>query len=409
MARALYYEGITVEYFEKEVKLQIEGQNVPVKKKGKYFISADNPDLQSKSLLKLAKKIIKNSDRLLARKAVKEKHLKKLKKGVKQWNKWRQKRPEIRPVLYGSSLREIDFTDIDFSNADLRDADLHKSVLRNANFHEANLGGADLTHANLKMANFCRTDLYKTNLSHADLTEANLQGTQLAMTNFSGAQLVECRIYGLSAWDLELDDAVQKNLNIVYRNNFIEYADAEEDQYANLIVDDIRVAQFIYLLLKNKPIREAIDTISSKVVLILGRFKPSTKQVLNRLRIDLKDEGYVPIMFDFEKPYSRNFIETVVTLAHLSRFVIADVTKPKIVIQEIPEIVKNIAIPLIPIKLSKKKEKKFSHELLTLSDLRKNHKSLLDTYIYESPETLFNNLKSKVIKPAEKRLKELND
>jgi hypothetical protein len=37
-------------------------------------------------------------------------------------------------------------------------------------------------------------------------------------------------------------------------------------------VDNLAVAPFIYLLLKNETIRHVIDTITSKVVLILGPF-----------------------------------------------------------------------------------------------------------------------------------------
>ena len=36
-------------------------------------------------------------------------------------------------------------------------------------------------------------------------------------------------------------------------------------------LDNLKVAQFVYLLLNNAEIRDVIDTITSKVVLILGR------------------------------------------------------------------------------------------------------------------------------------------
>jgi len=45
-----------------------------------------------------------------------------------------------------------------------------------------------------------------------------------------------------------------------------------------ITVDNIEVAQFIYLMLYNQKIRDVIDTITSKVVLILGRFTPERKQ-----------------------------------------------------------------------------------------------------------------------------------
>ena len=45
-------------------------------------------------------------------------------------------------------------------------------------------------------------------------------------------------------------------------------------------MDDLEIAQFIYLLLNNQKIRHVIDTITSKIVLILGRFTPERKAVL---------------------------------------------------------------------------------------------------------------------------------
>ena len=39
-----------------------------------------------------------------------------------------------------------------------------------------------------------------------------------------------------------------------------------------ITVDNIEVAQFIYLMLNNQKVRDVIDTITFKAVLILGRF-----------------------------------------------------------------------------------------------------------------------------------------
>ena len=71
-----------------------------------------------------------------------------------------------------------------------------------------------------------------------------------------------------------------------------------------ITTDDLEVAQFLYLMLHNDKLRRVIDTITSKVVLILGRFSTERKQVLDALRDELRKRDYVPVLFDFEKPRS---------------------------------------------------------------------------------------------------------
>jgi hypothetical protein len=39
--------------------------------------------------------------------------------------------------------------------------------------------------------------------------------------------------------------------------------------------------------------------------------------------------GYVPIIFDFERPPDQDFTETIKVLAGMSLFIIADITNPK--------------------------------------------------------------------------------
>ena len=95
-------------------------------------------------------------------------------------------------------------------------------------------------------------------------------------TSLRNADLIGCRVYGISAWTLSLDGAKQQDLIIT------EMGEPE------ITVDNIEIAQFIYLLLRNEKIRSVIDTITSKVVLILGRFTPERKAVLDALRDELR-------------------------------------------------------------------------------------------------------------------------
>src|SRR5712691_1653390 len=109
-----------------------------------------------------------------------------------------------------------------------------------------------------------------------DLRGADLSGAILVGTNFTHANLSNCQIYGISAWDVHLEEATQLNLVITPQGQ------------PTITVDNLKVAQFIYLLLNNQEIREVITTIAQKVVLILGRFTPQQKGVLDALRESLR-------------------------------------------------------------------------------------------------------------------------
>jgi hypothetical protein len=114
-------------------------------------------------------------------------------------------------------------------------------------------------------------------------------------------------------------------------------------------VDNIEVAQFVYLLLHNEKIREVIDTIGKKGVLLLGRFTEGRIVVLERLRDGLRERGYLPIVFNFDKPETKDFTETVRLLTGLSKFVVADITNPKSAPLELQAAVPEIMVPFRPI------------------------------------------------------------
>ena len=102
-----------------------------------------------------------------------------------------------------------------------------------------------------------------------------------------------------------------------------------------ITVDNIEVAQFIYLMLNNEKVRDVIDTITSKAVLILGRFTDERKAVLDALRSELRKRNYLPILFDFNVPATRDITETVSLLARMARFIIADLTDPSSIPKEL--------------------------------------------------------------------------
>jgi uncharacterized protein YjbI with pentapeptide repeats len=409
VSKADYDAGLTIEGDEFPPKLTIDGQLVEGVRRDKdgFFSVSEHPQMKARTLYELGQQIIDRSPELKHyREAIRNNHTRILSKGVEHWNTWRREAPSIRPLLFGADLRGESLglphlNSVNFANANLINSNLTGMDLTRANFHEANLGRANLSYATLTEANFCRTDLYRTNLSHAILHQANLQGTQLAMTDFTGSELIGCRIYGMSAWDLVLDDKTrQEKLVILYRR---ENEAGEVVDESHIIVDNLEVAQFIYLLLHNEKIRKIIDTITSKVVLILGRFTPERKAILDRLREALKLRNYSPVIFDFEKPASRNLTETISTLAHMARFVVADITDAKSIPQELQRIVPDLpSVPVQPLLHSSFTEYAMFRDLF-------DYPTVLTPHRYDRVEELLASLDEKVIMPAVNMAKEIEE
>jgi len=379
---------------------------------------------------------------------VDQSHLDILQQGVDAWNSWRERNPSIQPDLSDANLMQANLSGADLSFANLRGANLigaylvganligaylsqanssyanlSKATLISVNFFSAALIGAELTGANLVDANLSEANLLGArfngalliganlvganligayllgaklngaylsaanlsgaNFTQADLSNANLRGSILAQTILKGAALTGCTIYGISAWSLELEGAIQKDLNISPENEPV------------VTVDDLQVAQFVYLLLNNEKIRDVIDTIGEKGVLILGRFTEERKPVLDAIRDRLRELGFVPMMFDFERPSQQDFDETIKTLAGLSRFVIADITNPKSSPLELQAIMPNYMIPFIPI--IQEDEEPFA---MFQGLQHKYGEWVLDVLEYDSVSNLLEVLDDAVVRPA---------
>src|SRR5262249_49116096 len=140
------------------------------------------------------------------------------------------------------------------------------------------------------------------------------------------------------------EETIQSNLVITEKD--------EKDE-PTITVDNIELAQFIYLLTKNQRVRHVIDTITSKVVLILGRFTEERKAVLDAIREELRRRNLVPLLFDFDKPRSKDVTGTVETLARMARFIIADLTDPSSIPHEIATLVPFLrTTPVLPLRLA---------------------------------------------------------
>jgi uncharacterized protein YjbI with pentapeptide repeats len=291
--------------------------------------------------------------------------------------------------LPDAELNECELVETDFFNAHLCGTKLTASSLAKANLTNADLTCADFQNADLTEANLFAANCYKTKFLCANLTKAILQNASFVDTELDGASLEGSRIYGLSAWGLKGNPKDQESLIIT------------PDGEAEITVDDIQVAQFIYLLLNNRNLRTVIDTVTSKAVLILGRFTEERKVILDALQAELRKRNYLPILFDFSKPLNRDITETISTLAHLAKFIIADITDAKSIPQELQSIVPDLpSVPVQPILLASQEEYgMFGHF--------KRYPWVLPTFYYQDAQEVISSLTEHVLSPLETKVKGL--
>lgn len=274
-------------------------------------------------------------------------HLAKLKKGVYEWNKWRD----------GHQGRLADLRGANLSRANLRGADLSGANLSNAVLIEAYLNGADLSGANLSItdlggANLILANLYHANLSNAalikaDLSRANLYETILGDIDLSktigletcahvGPSIIDYRTLkksselprvflqgiGLPEWLIESAEA---NLHgaIRFYSCFISYSSKDEDfakrlhadlqsqgvrcwfapedmkigqRVRNVVEDAIRLHDKLILILSETSIES--DWVEHEVTQALEREGKEKSEVLFPIRID---DGVLDAKFGWAK------------------------------------------------------------------------------------------------------------
>jgi uncharacterized protein YjbI with pentapeptide repeats len=385
-------------------------------------------------------------------------HVEQLRRGPEHWNAWREANLGVQPNLVGANLRGLNLAGANLKHAllneaDLRDTDLRRAWLMHADlgwigeggdstnprrvgadltgadlrdlrawrssfnrarlpgvradaaqFQSANLRGADMSgfrgpwvkaaHCDLTAANLSGADLWEADLEFANLTDVQLDHARLSRAWLRGATLVrtdlrssvmaEAHVYGISAWDVDLDHATQVSLVIT------------EEPLPPVTVDDLEVAQLVHLLITNPKVRQVIDTMTSRVVLILGRFTNQRKPILDAIHRELATRGLVPVIFDFEGPTSRDLTETVRTLAHLARFVIADLSSPRSVAQELTAFVPNLlSVPVVPL-LAADEDSAYA-----LFEHIGRYPQVLPIVRYTSADQLVADLDTAVLAPAE--------
>lgn len=251
----------------------------------------------------------------------------------------------------------------------------------------ADFGGADLTGAILTDAWLEGVSLVDSVLDDADLRGSDLSHAAMARTSLLRTDLRGARVYGASVWDVELcdDERLRWGLQISPRDEPPVY------------VDDLEVAQLIHLLLKGPKLRNVLNAVTKRGVLLLGRFREGGLTRLHAMADVLRGREYLPMIFDFDRPDDRDYTETVKVLAGLSRFIVADLSGGSVP-AELMATVPHFEVPLVAVL--QRSEPQYS----TFQDLLK-HPWVHDRVIrFTEIADLLEALPAKVVEPAERIL-----
>ena len=382
-------------------------------------------------------------------------HLALLKQGVDVWNDWRKKEPSIIPDLRGADLRSWNLAGANLRGADLIKADLtganlilvklsganlfgarleqanlsgawleqasfvradlgsailtganlsgaklNDANLFLANFTEANLRGADLSLTNMRGADLIKTDLGGARLEQANLHQANLREANLREANFRGALLLEtdltdavldgCRIYGISAWNVTLTEGT-KQQGLVITSTW----------EPEVTTDDLEVAQFIHLLLHNEKAPKGhrhhhFKSCADPRPFFAGAEGGPRRAAGRTPHAQLRAGG-----LRLREAEVWNDNHTITLLARMARFVIADISDAKSVLQELQAIVPHSPkLPVLPIIVTGQEEP-------GIFDSIEAYPSVLKVHRYDSLTQLLADLKDRVIGPLEAEVAKL--
>lgn len=290
-----------------------------------------------------------------------------------------------------ATIQKTDLTEAKLAGAQFVASTFNQPILEEADLRGANLAGAKLRGVRLCRAKLDRANLTRADLGEADLTNAELRGAkllwaQMDRATLDGAILDGAHVYGVAAWAIQGVPRQQEGL-------VVSRPDAENQ----ITVEDIEVAQQLHTFLDNPKISRAIDALSNKIVLILGRFTENRIAVLREIRCALRKCDAVPVLFDFPKPEHRDIMETVTVLAGLTALVLADFTAPRMVLEEVPRILESYRVPVQPLLLEGCGDEPYWLKELCERGL------VLPTYRYRNGEDWSSSLRSLVEKSRRER------
>lgn len=361
----------------------------------------------------------------------------------KSWNDWRRQHPRVIPdlrglALVGGSLVRYNLARARLDNAvliraDLGSAQLERASLKGARLMSASLSAVQAEKVNLSDANLRGADLHygdfrgavcseATYLAHADLHEANFAGAKMVAANLSRADLTKTRFDGANLQEANLSDAIFDETSLLGTNlqdamvagSFIRRVKTDDrTNQLGLCVDvhvawdrpkgemilfdepnDIRVAQFHNIVDEQGSVGKLLAATTNRVVLILGRFLPQQKKVLDCLKKALEARGKIAVIYDFPSPENREISDTVRFIAGMSEFIVVDLTNASSVPLELQATIPDLMIPVLPIV--KSGEAVFA----MFSDLQRRYSWIQPTVSYKDAAELVKHVDDAIIARA---------
>lgn len=328
--------------------------------------------------------------------------------GAKAWNKWQETNKGSyffsNPSWYecrdsnGMMIKgrnEIDFSGIHLENVSIMRAfaeglNMRGARVTNCHFEEGDFSRADFSNTKFINTKFNKTILTDASFEGATFVNCNLNRVNLANANFRVEEIRETVVYGISAWDLKTSPGMKQS-RLVIERSYELYSDIVASGKIPMMVDDIEMAQFIYYLSSHKNMRNVLNILNSKGVLLLGQFKDGGIERLYKLLDWLKAKGYTPMIFDFDRPEYLDYTETVLTMAGLSKMIIADLSGGSVP-QELHASLTNFQKPLIAYSI----QAPYS----MFADLKRKNPYVID-FVFTDEKDLYTKMETS-LKEAEK-------
>ena len=232
-------------------------------------------------------------------------------------------------------LNLLDFSGYVFRNIVFKAAFAESLCLRGAVFEDCFFDDGDFSSADFSDVEFKNVRFNKTIMTNSCFRGARFENCNLNRINISGSdfdvnEIRDTVVYGLSAWDVTIGATAQQS-NLIIENTYDLPSELYQRGAASMSVDDIEVAQFVYMITNSHRLRSTLQAMNEKTVLLLGPFaQDNGLQRLHELRDALQKHGYIAMVFDFSRPDALNLTETVTVLAGLAKAVIADLRGPSV-------------------------------------------------------------------------------